>query len=255
LRRESQVEPERTVASVNSDLQTLIRLQELETAVTQVRGRLRRIPQELAELEQRLEVARRNVEEAAKNLEDGHKERRRLEGEVEVLRQRLSKFRAQQWEVKNNKEYEAVKHELAACEQEISRKEDIILEHMLQADEWERRARQARQELAAGASETSARRAELEAFLAQSESEISRLQEQMRAARAAIPAELVQQYERIASARNGLAVVAAVDQSCQACHVMLRPQLFNDVKTNQQVITCESCNRILYYPSAQPVGQ
>jgi len=42
-------------------------------------------------------------------------------------------------------------------------------------------------------------------------------------------------------------MAAARDQSCQICHVRMRPQLFSEIKTNQRIVTCESCNRILYY--------
>jgi hypothetical protein len=43
----------------------------------------------------------------------------------------------------------------------------------------------------------------------------------------------------------------AVDHKCSGCSVMLRPQVYNDVRTNQQTIICDSCQRILWYDSAR----
>jgi hypothetical protein len=45
--------------------------------------------------------------------------------------------------------------------------------------------------------------------------------------------------------KTGLA--EARDHKCSACQVMLRPQTYNEVRSNEQIIACDSCQRILYY--------
>ncbi len=42
------------------------------------------------------------------------------------------------------------------------------------------------------------------------------------------------------------------DESCSACRVRLRPQVFQDVMSNEQFVTCFYCNRILYYVPPPP---
>jgi predicted nucleic acid-binding Zn-ribbon protein len=55
-------------------------------------------------------------------------------------------------------------------------------------------------------------------------------------------------YERIRTKRRGLAVAEAIDDGrCSACHLALRPQFFQDLRVNSEVMFCESCGRILYY--------
>jgi len=49
----------------------------------------------------------------------------------------------------------------------------------------------------------------------------------------------------VAEVREGL---------CTACNVLLRPQVYNEVRTNEVVLTCENCARIIYYPEPAPVG-
>ena len=44
----------------------------------------------------------------------------------------------------------------------------------------------------------------------------------------------------------------ARDAICTICHVRLRPQVFNNVRRNDSIIQCDSCQRILYF--AQPEG-
>ena len=57
-------------------------------------------------------------------------------------------------------------------------------------------------------------------------------------------------FERVAQRRNGIAVAEARDGICTICHVRLRPQVFNTVRRNEQIIQCDSCNRILYFVPA-----
>ncbi len=54
-------------------------------------------------------------------------------------------------------------------------------------------------------------------------------------------------FERVAQRRNGIAVAEARDGICTICHVRLRPQVFNTVRRNEEIIQCDSCNRILYF--------
>ena len=65
---------------------------------------------------------------------------------------------------------------------------------------------------------------------------------------------LIAMFEQVARARKGVAICAATrDGLCSACHVRLRPQVFQEVRRNDAIIQCFSCNRILYYvpPPAQ----
>ena len=66
---------------------------------------------------------------------------------------------------------------------------------------------------------------------------------------------LVALFEQVARARKGIAIcIATRDGLCSACHVRLRPQVFQEVRRNDAIIQCFSCNRILYYvPPPPPV--
>jgi predicted nucleic acid-binding Zn-ribbon protein len=63
-------------------------------------------------------------------------------------------------------------------------------------------------------------------------------------------------YKRIAARiRDGVAMAEARNGACMACYMALRPQIMADVRRGAEVITCDNCNRILYYApdsAAQP---
>jgi predicted nucleic acid-binding Zn-ribbon protein len=55
--------------------------------------------------------------------------------------------------------------------------------------------------------------------------------------------------------RKGVAICTATrDGLCSVCHVRLRPQVFQQVRHNDSIIQCDSCQRILYYvPPPAPI--
>ena len=57
-------------------------------------------------------------------------------------------------------------------------------------------------------------------------------------------------YERILGIREGLAMVPLVHESCGGCHRRLPPQVINQVYLKADLVTCESCSRILYFDEA-----
>src|SRR5580765_5523437 len=75
---------------------------------------------------------------------------------------------------------------------------------------------------------------------------------------AALPKAMGAQYVRIvARIRDGVAVAEARNGACMACFMALRPQAMAEVRRGEEIITCDNCNRILYYVSekkAEPVG-
>ena len=62
-------------------------------------------------------------------------------------------------------------------------------------------------------------------------------------------------FEHVSKHRRGVALSEAREGHCTACHVRLRPQVFNEVRRNDGLIQCESCSRILYFvPAPSPAA-
>ncbi len=232
---------------MNSELQGLVELQELDIKIGQIQRKVGEVPDEIEGANLTLEESTRNLEQIQEQIDQAAKERRGLEGDVELLKEQLSKYKNQLMEVKTNREYQAMLHEISNAEGAIAAKEDEILEHMIRTDVLEQQAEQTQKQLKEKTAQVSARRRELESFVSESETQVTDFQNQRNLLEKQISQSLLEQYRRIATARDGVALVAVTDQSCQACNVRLRPQLFTEVKASLRIVTCESCNRILYY--------
>ncbi len=229
-------------------LRQLVHLQEYHCRISELQGKVERAPAQIAQLDAALEGQTSEVNSAQQRIEEATRERRALEHEVETLRGKLSHYKDQLMSVKTNTEYQAMLHEISFVETQIGDKEDRILECMLEADELESNLADATTSFEEKRRTIEVQKKEIEDFVSNSEKELVQLRAEMGQLENDLPAGFLERYQRIAAVRGGVALAAVSNSSCEACHVRLRPQLVAEIRTNREIMVCENCNRILYYP-------
>lgn len=240
------------------DLERLIKLQHLDAAIADSRQKIAAHPERVAQADARLADARQALDLVKKRLGDNQEMRRTLEKEVAMYQGRLSKFRDQQAAVKTNKEYQALGHEIETAQHELGAVEEKVIEQMVDADAIGADVKQAEAAFAARQKEIDAERKALEAERAGADATLAKTLAEREALVGGMDRRLLDQYEHIARARKGQAICAATREGlCSACHVRLRPHVFQQVRANDQIIQCDSCQRILYWvppPAAVDAG-
>ena len=237
---------------MNPRLEQLIRLQRAESELRQAQSGLAEIPKRKAELEGELAAERAHLDRARTSLEDSVKARRRHEAGLQDLEGKRSKYKGQLMEVKTNKEYTAMLHEIEAVEREIRALEDQVLAEMERAEsltgevKGEEAAFKAREER----HRTDVR--DLDERARALEAEAARLTAERDEIARGLDEDTLELFQRVARLR-GTALAEAKDGMCQLCHVKLRLQMFVDIKRNEEVVQCPACNRILYYEPPVPV--
>ena len=237
------------------DLERLIQLQRLETIITEARTAIALQPQKLAALDARLNEARSAVESAKDQLKANGDRRRELEKDVAVYQGRLTKFKDQLSQVKTNREYQAMQHEIATAQSDLGAVEEKVLERMMEADEIAAEAKRAEAALAARSKEIEAEKKTLTQELAATETSLRESTDARAALVKALEPRLVALFDQVARARKGVAICTATrDGLCSLCHVRLRPSVFQQVRHNDTIVQCESCQRVLYWvPPPPPV--
>ncbi len=237
---------------MNPDLERLIRLQQLYLEADDARRRIGEMPSRSEALEARIETARAAVEAAKAGLSDSQTARRAIEKDLTTVQSRLAKFKDQLMEVKTNREYQAMQKEIEVAQHEVAGFEDRVLERMLESDELTAAVKQAEATLSKESSAVAAERAALETERAELEAS---LEENSRHRALIVPditPDALATFELLTRGRKGVAMAEARNGMCTICHVRLRPQLFNEVRLNDRLIRCDSCQRILYFVSAPP---
>ena len=235
---------------MNTDLERLIALQKLVSATHDAERRLAEEPDRQKALDARLEAARQHVAVAKQRLADNQNARRAVEKDVAVHQGRLSKFREQAMAVKTNQEYHAVQKEIGFAEGEIKTIEDKILEFMVEADDLTATVKRAEAELTSEQKTVDADRRTMATELADMKASLDRIAVERAEVVRGLNSQVLAIFDLVLRRRNGIAVAQARDGICTVCHVRLRPQVFNSILRNDQIIQCDSCQRILYYVPA-----
>jgi predicted nucleic acid-binding Zn-ribbon protein len=239
---------------MNADIQRLIELQRLDSIAFEAQRRIAEEPERLRLLEARLDQARQKVTDAKERLAAVQAARREIEKQVAVHQGRLSKYKDQLMAVKTNVEYQAMQKEIEFAQHEVKTLEDGILERMLESDELTAATKAAEAALAAEQKTVDSDRRTLTADIAEKKQAIARATAERGDVIKALDPKVLATFELVASRRNGIAVAEARDGICTICHVRLRPQIFNTVRRNEEIIQCDSCNRILYFVAAPAQG-
>ena len=232
---------------MEGQLSLLVKLQEVELAIKQFETVIAAKPHELDPLIRVLDDTRVSATEHRKDLESLDKQRRQLESAINEEQNNLQKAQRKLLEVKTNKEYSAMLAEIEAFKQKISGHEDAVLHIMELTDlrkqelqELERRMKEAEQTLTEGR-----RRNELELSVLQNT--LTERQRQREETGRQLERPVMDLYIRLLNSRKGLAVVGIKNGTCQGCFLSLPPQLVQEVRRNDRVLTCSHCQRILYW--------
>jgi predicted nucleic acid-binding Zn-ribbon protein len=232
---------------MHADLDRLIRLQSLTDRIERAREAIDVIPARLSDIDNRVVEAEAHLAAARARLEERQTRRRDVEKQMAAVQARLSKYKDQLMEVKTNKEYAAMQSEIATAQADVSRFEDEVLQAMMDADEIGALVKQAERALADIKAEGAQEKTRLEAERGALESQIAATGLDRQQLAAEISTGALTLFETLVRGRRGIAMSLARDGHCTECHVRLRPQLFNEVRRNDGIIQCDSCQRILYY--------
>jgi len=237
---------------MTSDLQNLIALQQIDSHIAALRAEVASLPKHVAEIEAKLAGSKAKVETATAAGKADDAARRKHESDIQDQQQKISKYRDQSLNVKTNDEYRALMHEIQFAEANIAKLEDKILEIMVAADVRKETLKKAEAELKAGTAENEREKEDVRQRTAADEKELAELTAKRNGLRAAVGEDALRHYDRVLLLRKTALAAVYQNQMCSGCSVLLRPQVFQEVMTNQQFLTCDTCKRILYYVPPPP---
>lgn len=229
------------------DLQHLIHLQEIDTALDRARRRIADIPAVQQALETRAAERAAAVQAVKDRIAATTASRREVEKEVAGVQTRLSKYKDQLMAVKTNKEYQAMQTEIATAEGLVRSYDDRLLDLMEAGEQEAADLKAAETAMKAEQAAIAAEQTKLEAEKAEQAAELERLTAERAALTPQVSRDALVIFDRVAHGRKGQAVAEAKDGLCSVCHVRLRPQVFNEVRRNAAITQCDSCTRILYF--------
>ncbi|MBN1613410.1 MAG: hypothetical protein JW950_02975 [Deltaproteobacteria bacterium] len=200
-------------------------------------------------LEEAFQTFSSSLEDERKHLNELYKIHREKENKLKSGQDNLSKAKDRLFEVKTNKEYQAILKEIEAIETKRSDTEDEIIACLDEIDHREKALKEKEQEFKEYRIRYEADRRKIEEDIANLDAELVAAQQKIREIRKQLPESILRKYEMIKGLNNGLAVVSVWKEVCNGCHMNIPPQLYNDLQRSADLLSCPHCSRIIYWNS------
>jgi predicted nucleic acid-binding Zn-ribbon protein len=232
---------------LRDQLELLWELQKIDLLLKTLKEERDRYPKETKKLDENQVIEKERIQKEREKIESLEKERRRKEGNLNLEQEKIKRAEGRMFEVKTNKEYQALLSEIEAIKEANSREEEEILQVMDEIDELKKDLSRREKEMAITMEKIEAEKRKIQEGMAQGDAVWKKQLERREVLSKQIESKLFKLYNTLKEKRQGIGVVSAKQETCQGCFVNVPPQMFIEVQKNNSLIRCPNCNRILYW--------
>lgn len=223
----------------------LYQLQQIDNQLDELEDLRGDLPNMVRDLEEKINSFIQDIEAKEKEQKDSITKRDDNEDEIEKLKENQKKFKAQLYQVRNNKEYDALTKEIDHTEEQINKLEaennslaDRSKVLTLEMEEITPKLDELKQEL-------KVKEADLKEIIKANEREESKLLDERKKFESEVKKNDLSAYMRIRKAKKGLAVATIKRSACSGCHNIVPSQRQLEIRRNNRLFFCEYCGRIL----------
>ena len=230
---------------MDETLKLLYRLQIVDSSLDDLEEMKGDLPEAVRKLQGEADKLKGQIKEKQEIVTASVMGRDKADVDILELKEKLEKYKAQQYEVRSNKEYDALTKEIDFSNESIKnlQKQFETLENAMASakTEIEGLTKQL-EELTVQLNEKEAELAEVSKA---NEDEELKLKHQREKIVVRLEADTLSRYDRIRKGRHGQAVVQVRRNSCGGCHNKIPPQRLLELRTQSRMFTCEHCGRII----------
>jgi predicted nucleic acid-binding Zn-ribbon protein len=219
----------------------------MDSDIFKKRKFIKAVPLRIREVDQPLKEAQSELEKLKVKNESLNRKKREKEKALEDINEKIKKMKARISDIKTNKEYQAHLKEIESSEREIEEAEDRILMIMEELDEAKEIERTKEEKVNEEVARIEAFKKELDREVEENEKALSLLKEERANLAGLIDPEVYSLYMKLLESGNGIAVTGSRNEICLGCNMNIPPQLFVEIRKNEEIIQCPQCRRILYY--------
>jgi predicted nucleic acid-binding Zn-ribbon protein len=224
----------------------LLEIQTIDGEAVRIGKQLASYPKQIAQLEGAAAQARAGLESARKSLKEARASRGVLETEVGQKQEEVKRFLNQQMQVKTNKEYQAITHQIETLNGIISDLETEVLEALDKEETLEARIEQLKEDETHAVREASTEKERIGALEVEKRARLEKLQSERAVYVAKLPEELAEKYEILFERYPGTAIVPTDAKTCGGCHMALLAATVQEVHESGTLAPCSHCRRLLY---------
>lgn len=232
---------------MEQELKTIYEAQKINIQIIENERKLLLAPKNIERMDKEIKGIKDKVEKEKGMIEELEKERKRKEKELDVEKEKIKKFESRLYEVKTNKEYQALLKEIEGTKETNDKTEEEIIIIMEKVEELKKDFESSLTHFKKREKESENEKNRLEKEINSMDKTIMDLKQSRDKLLSTVSDNLRATYNTLIEKRNGIAVVNVKNGVCLGCFMNIPPQLFIEVTKNRQLILCPSCNRIFYF--------
>jgi uncharacterized protein len=231
---------------MHADTELVIKVQGLDQQIATLEKEIATLPKHIAAIEKTLDSHIRRLDADKAALTANVRDRKKLEGDIQVHDQKISKLKDQMLGAKTNEQYKAFQHEIEYAQKEIRKCEDRILELMSESEPLDVNVKKAEGALKEEKAVVDGEKNRARDRTAADEKMLGEGRRMRQDLLDKLAPATLSAYQKIRKKWNGAVIAEAVNSRCSACQIVLRPQYVQDLRRGEQLMFCESCGRILF---------
>lgn len=233
-------------ATVSQKLDTLLKLQSLDSKLDEIVRMRGDLPEEIRDLEDELAGFETRIGKFESEIVSYNEEISNRKNAIKECEKLIKKYQDQQSNVRNNREYDAISKEIELQQLEIQLAEKKIKEATAKIETRNHEIETIKASLSDRNKDLANKKGELDVLVAESQEEETKILKDREKVQKTLDERLYQSYHRLRSnLKNGLAVVMVRRDACGGCFNTVPPQRQADIKEKKKIIVCEHCGRIL----------
>jgi hypothetical protein len=233
-------------ATVEQKLKSLFNLQLIDTKIDKIQNIRGELPMEVSDLEDEIAGLNTRIENLKTENDELKKSIDERKQAIKDSNSLITRYEAQQSNVKNNREFLALTKEVEMQKLEIMASEKKIKDFQFQIEDRKAQLESTKARLEERKTDLQHKKSELDNITAETQKEEDALADRRAEAAEIIDERLRNAYNRVRlNVKNRLAVVTIDRDSCAGCFTKIPPQRQLDIRQRKKIIVCENCGRII----------
>ena len=228
-------------------LANLVKLQEIDSSIQSIEELQGDLPKNVEELKTNLSTISSQISNDEKRLQEIDIETRKTQTIQKTNKDKINNLQEQVYRVKSNREYDALMSEIDHLKNELSEYELKELELSEEKDDLSNKLKENQSENDVIAEKLDKQKTSLDKNIIETKEELGSLKTKREIITSEISEQHLGLYDRIKSARGGVAVVPVKNQSCGGCHSKIPSQLEVFIRDGNKLTQCNVCRQILYW--------
>jgi len=232
-------------------LKELEELQKVDLQIRDLAQQAEKHPARLKQIETERNQARAALDAQRGRLADNERARRQNEQLLQLEKEKVRKWESRLSELKTPREYAALARELDIAKKTNQGAVEEIARLAGEYEELKKGTVELERALAEKEGVVQSEGKQIQEVLSGLQGDMQVLEKEREALAAQVDRSLLGKYERIRKQRGGLAVVAVVGTTCKGCQRNIPPQMANDLRTGNELLSCPNCHRFIYPAEAE----